>query len=384
MVLQNIAERIGHTEISRRDLCKILAAQITVMFLGGVACNPNESSANTTPIIEPPTRTPSETLPKSIELRISVDSSQLERVDFLDIPHTPDTHTSFIQDPQDPTKHEVYFSGGIRGYRAVWQITETGDITEITQPEIISAPDTSIESEYGQLGYSAVSSVLAPTQAIRLGFLHQEFHTSAGYFPFHAQIALTISRDSGQNWTAPLPIVTDTYPEETPDRVTGVGQPSAILIGEYVYLYHTEWLHDKHSIQIKRALVDRVANPDAWESLPSAASLAPSEHNGVPDFYKALPGIQYLPTQKKYLLSYESSAGFFVVISEDGESWGEPQLIFQQKPHNLRERGDVWYSYPTLLPTPGDEMSGLLICSQGVWMEEPHKMVKMPYTVQTA
>ncbi len=360
--------------ISRRNALKLLFGSALAGLLG-TGCGFDRKISIPTPEV---TRTPP-------NLEIIVDVSQLEEVPIPELTHYPDTHTSVIPNPSNPNQAEVYFSAGTRGYRAEWDISKEGAIEQITDPVVITSPNYEQTSGYGRLRYSAISSVVAPTPNIRIGFVHQEFHGDNGSFPFHAQIAITISSDSGQTWSETQPIITAPFPDEEPTAVSGVGQPSAIIIGPYVYVYHTEWAASMHSIQIKRALIDQVDQPDAWESFESQLELEPGVVDGVHEAYKSLAGIQYVPDQDCYLLSFESSNGFYSCTSVYGITWTQPkQMLSFPTSHDQRKEGDVWYSYPTLVPTSEDGTSGILLCSQGTWMDEPHKMVKMPYTVQTA
>lgn len=360
-----------HETIGRRPVLQGIIVVTSLAFLG-VRCRPK-------PQVAPP-----EQLTKPPDLDIQVNHALMEAVPIPELEHVPDTHTSVLIDPTDPSRAEVYFSAGIRGYRADWQIDPDGSITQLSSPLLISEPQTEARTSYGHLGYSAVSSVVAPTPDHRIGFLHQEYHHGGGYFPFHAQIALTVSKDRGATWTEAQPVITADFPAPDFPGVSGVGQPCAILIDDYIYLYHTNWAPEKHSIHIKRAPIGQADLPHAWESIVAQPQLEPSTTDEKPDVYKALPGVQYLASQSCYLLSFETSQGFAYSTSIDGMSWSKPKLMFSfPNSHDQRQTGDVWYSYPTLVPTSADGLSGILLCSHGLWNQEPHKMVKMPYTISS-
>ncbi|KPJ70692.1 hypothetical protein AMJ51_01230 [Microgenomates bacterium DG_75] len=255
--------------------------------------------------------------------------------------------------------------------------------------------------EFEGYNYAAITSVIQTDNQNPYhlyAFTHNEqWQSPNNGSNFTASVGLLESDDGGRHWRVlGVPLKGDDYlpPGE---KVTGAGQPCAIIKEGYVYLYYIDWAagikaHHPDQIYLARAKITENGSLGHFEHLTDrgfAKELVPGELKSVitsPDrTYAALPGVSFNKYLNRYLCTFETSTGFWAVTSADGISWEDPRLFarFPQNQGEERKKGVTWYSYPTFVSFDESNSeitnrNGFLIHSKGKWREESHKIVVAP------
>lgn len=311
-------------------------------------------------------------LGESWQSREQISSSEAWKLsEFKDIlcsyPHTPDTAVSVVTDSEGSV---LFTSSGDSSIRVTGNLDKSW-----LKAETVLEP-TREQTEKGEAGYAGISSVVVLPDGSWLGFIHAEYHdpedtnldgSTAGH-AFAAQVEVCVSQDRGLTWSKPQVLTAGSTGDEvawqTENRfASGAGQPSAVLVGDTVQLYFTDWNgYRTDEIYKATAPAAKAADPASWQvNTETAALRRPTEA----DSYAALPCVIYAETLGVYLATYETAVGFYLVESEDGENWGEPERIFDRKQH-------PGYSYPSVL-----ELDGVLylVCAADVGAGKQHKPV---------
>jgi hypothetical protein len=215
-------------------------------------------------------------------------------------------------------------------------------------------------------------------------------HVSDNYT---GSIGLAQSYDRGSTWTDIRQAIKASDAMKPGFKVTGVGQPSAILVDEnghkYIQVYYLYLpLNGRYLIHASRAPVagNTVGEFEHFTSdgfkkdveiFPDNVKpiiLPPEEQK---DSYTALPSISRHAGD--YVGIFETQNGFCMTKSKNGISWNKPEIILKfpqgQYPHKM---GDRWYSNPTFWSLNFDTSqeignSGLLLYSTGIW-DKPHQL----------
>lgn len=348
------------TKLTRRDALKRIGAGVGLAALIGSGLRQIFLS-NREETEEQPQQLKFTSAEKSLESLIS-------------IPHAPDTKMSFI--PLGSDTFEVYFSGGQASYRTMWRWDSNSHaFTSLEDTTEVMTPDKSLhEPEKGIEGYRGVSSVLSVDDTTRIAFVHRELHqTTAKPFPFHAQISIVLSQDNGKSWGELSTILTEEFLE---GKVSGVGQPSVLLVGNTVYCYYTRWGTPQDSIYLAKCPLVDISQPHSWQKSEKAV-IAPTTEQ----VYSALPCVSFHEGRQEFIATYETNEGFYVSKSSDGTIWSAGELIIKN-PSKLTERkaGDTWYSYPTHF-FPHNNQEGILFYSSGVSHQRPHHPVMRTFTL---
>lgn len=310
--------------------------------------------------------------------------------------HIPDGHISFIKAEE---QLDLWVSAGVSAY-----LLRGPNLEQLAPhqrasnnlPVPVLAPDNSgFDSDYAAFG--AVLPGQDPNQ--RIGYYHAEQCDRHNYT---ASIGLAFSSDGGISWSVSGQVVTGQSLADLCSKITGAGQPSALYVGDYIYLYYVDWSTGDTippADQIYLARAPRQA-PGAFQkytgngfetpgtgagrAVPVISPPQPLETTG----FAALPSISFNKYLGQCMAVFETNVGFYYTISTDGIHWQPAQLLFPfPQPHSQREQGDVWYSYPTLL-SPGEpshlttSQTGYLYYSKGLWDDEPHQMMRRSYTIQ--
>ncbi len=274
-------------------------------------------------------------------------------------------------------------------------------VDDFSQQEKVLSPDYTSSAE-GSQQYAGLTTVFEYDGKF-FGLYHQEHWASASnHFPFTAAIGLAESEDNGHSWTKRGPVLQGPdhpFPGSDGNRPFGVGQPSGIIIGEHLYVYHTGWYKDaSDSIYLSRVPLGQMENPVAWErynhesgfvvNQPDQATPLISPHLiGEEAHYCALPNVSFNTFLEKYLMIFETDTGFYLTTSEDGETWApaEVAMAFPQ-PKSEVQTGEDWYSYPTFLSETNSQMEttdrGWLVFSKGQLNRAPHRAYQRELQLQ--
>lgn len=218
------------------------------------------------------------------------------------------------------------------------------------------------------------------------------------YQNFTSSIGLLESYDGGKTWKDFGPIIKGDDYISPGLKVSGAGEPDAIINNGYVYVYFVDWaasvkVSHPDQIYLARSKIYPDGGLGAFEFYtPSGfvtddSNLQPviKAQSGIGE-YASLPSISYNQYLGEFLAVYEGENGFYQATSSDGINW-KNQKLFDSfiKPLSTRETGDVWFSYPTLLSDKNEPSDGLtsdtgnLYYGKGIWPNVAHQLTVMPY-----
>lgn len=328
------------------------------------------------------TRKPTETsVSPTKELQFEIGSA--EKVNLSGLQWYPDGHVSFIKMPNNELR--FWIAGLQSGY-----MTTGESINALTKAEKVIGPS---RTEDFDRNYAAPGSVIpGKNENELLMFYHGEYHPKQPTsFPFKAGVGLAISQDGGKTWERKGQVIKGNNDKIEKDKPSGAGQPSAIIIDNYIFLYYIDWNSEyPDAIHLARAPINTDGMPGSWEKYSkgsfkdkeaddlSSPVVFPPEGQG----YAALPGVSWNKYLNKFLMVFEARDGFYVTTSSDGINWSSSISLLKVKTANDNPKsGEIWNSYPTFisLKTPSDRETNkemLLIHSQGKWGQGPHSMVK--------
>lgn len=329
---------------------------------------------------------------KPIKSQVNEVGINLGREEYLEMPGLnfyPDGHLSFIRNQDE---YQFWIPAETHGYYA------TGNSFDDLKlhPNPVLGPS---EAEY-ENGYASFGSVhQGNTPQEKVGFYHAEKHAST-YANFTASICSATSTNNGIDWNRQGQIIQGYNAEEPGKRVSGAGQPCAIEKDGYYYLYFVDWNGQQaDSIHLARSPISSKGQPGTWEKYtengfqnvgPQGKSIAIIQPPGNPNdtVYAALPSISYNQHLKKYTGVFETSNGFWLSLSDDAIDWTSAQQVCSfPQPQISRNKGDIWYSYPSMLSPKTDnhtitEKQGYLYYSSGVWQEKPHRMYRRSFNIE--
>jgi hypothetical protein len=294
----------------------------------------------------------------------------------------PDGQMSFVK---VGGQLELYLVAGTQSYRLV------GPDFEHLRPEPATAGSVAsilpLGSEAYYRDYAGLMAVLhLPDTAAneRLGFFHGEEHCPTATQPpppgynrsFRATIGLARSSDAGATWTVLGPAImnADAGLDCTPNQdahATGAGQPAALIVNGFVYVYYTNWrAPESDSVHLARAPLGSATDPGAYQKYNAIPGEAPSwiaassgpgkpviSRPDVASSFAAGPSVSWNTHLGKYLAVITTDLGFSQVTSPDGISWSDFRSIYAfGKPYHLVGDGDPWDYYASLLD-PGAESS---------------------------
>jgi hypothetical protein len=357
-----------------------------------------------TPIpVETPTATEHETKDGSVVLGTEESNLSLQP---LGISWTPDGHIPYISLSNGqkrfftvgPNKTFIIATPGLSLQEAVEQ-----NLLE-SQRNVREVLGRAQNPEYNYSGITGVFQLNAENENHLTAVLHQEeWATETNGSGFRASVGVFESFDAGLTWTNGRTIMRGQDIAEPGERVSGAGQPGAIQVGEYLYIYHIDWSAQKviqHPDQIYLARA-KVVNGTLDNNIEYYTGNGFSSYNlemqpviPVPSnidnaVYSALPSVSWNNYLGKYLVVFETNVGFAQATSVDGLNWSESELILEfPQPQSERETTDVWLSYPTLVSDdnePNDHATGKtgrLYYSKGHWNATSHNMVSVPFEIK--
>ncbi|MDO8657926.1 MAG: twin-arginine translocation signal domain-containing protein [Candidatus Levybacteria bacterium] len=388
---------VSDNRLSRRSFLKVLAVTGTAVLATG--CVPKKDSAYhmQTPL-------------KDNE---DVENNYLILHDEEDVPLSqfevqwvPDGHIPFVTFSQD--KVTYFISGNAATFAFLKDkngnlISRDRDKNGHTIPCYGKDP-----SEVYRNGYGTITSILQLDEVNPdhiFGITHNEqWKASNIYENYTGSIGLVESKDQGKTWESHGQIIKATDALLPGEKVTGVGQPCAIIKEEngekYVYVYYL-YLPSKEGapylIHLSRAQITNAKIGEfehyTKDGFKKGINITPDTIMPViqppknMESYTALPSISYNAGRKRFEAVFETQFGFCASTSTDGIHWLEPELIFKfpngQYPHF---NGQKWYSNPTFWsPDENSDQktnnNGYLIYSKGIW-PNPHSMKRRRFELK--
>jgi len=279
----------------------------------------------------------------------------------------PDGHITFSR---TPSWVDVWFAGGSILVQGGVTLHLRGKSFETLAPDPSSGgnavpvflPGSSgFDKDYA--GPGAVVSAANGTDLLMI--YHAEAHCATEGSEPTFGIGLARSSDAGLTWTRQGQIISSSYqpPACTASRLTGAGNPVAVMTKErdYYYMYFVEWFPDRpDEIRMARSPVSADAAPGSWTkyyrgefSQPGLGGLSdpviqrpsPEDATGWTGF----PSVSYNAFLERYLAVFVTGTTFHYTASEDGIHWeparslGWGNLIAPGYP------AGTWFFYPSLL-----------------------------------
>ena len=338
------------------------------------------------------------------DITLSEDTEDLSLLAY-GIKWTPDSHLTYISFPNGTRRY--FISGNQRTY-----YMDTSTSTTLAEAIKSKIP---VKESFGpdinvlhRNGYSTIGSVLQTDKSNPnhvIGFAQNEQQRinpdgTLDYNNFTTSISLLESFDGGKTWQDFGPVIRGDDYLEPGTKISGAGHPSAIIMGDYIYIYYANWASQTkvfHADQIYLARAKILPNGSVSNfEFYKESGFSEGEYNLKPVIpadaiengkYSALPSISYNTALRKYLAFYETDKGFAVAFSQNGINWTRNKLIFYfTKPISQRQDGDLWNSYPSLLSdkTEGSDqitsIEGNLYYSTGIWPNTAHQLTKKSFS----
>ena len=338
------------------------------------------------------------------DITLSEDTEDLSLLAY-GIKWTPDNHLTYISFPNGTRRY--FISGNQRTYYLDASSSQTLAEAIKNNPQLKESfgPDINV---LHRNGYSTISSVLQTDKSNPnhvIGFAQNEQQRinpdgTLDYNNFTTSISLLESFDGGKTWQDFGPVIRGDDYLEPGTKISGAGHPSAIIMGDYIYIYYANWASQTkvfHADQIYLARAKILPNGSVSNfEFYKESGFSEGEYNLKPVIpadaiengkYSALPSISYNTALRKYLAFYETDRGFAVAFSQNGINWTRNKLIFYfTKPISQRTEGDLWNSYPSLLSdkTEGSDqitsIEGNLYYSTGIWPNTAHQLTKKSFS----
>lgn len=317
----------------------------------------------------------------------------------------PDGHISYVTFPDGLRRY--FISGNQRAYAIDSKANVTLEDTIKNNPTIkpVFGPDSNVSYRNN---YATIAEVLQtdtnnPYHLFALTQYEEQAVNPDGtfnYSNFTASIGLLESLDGGLTWKDFGPVIRgDDY--LTPGtKITGAGEPSAIIKDGYIYVYYVDWSAQTrafHPDQIYLARTKILGSSLSAFEFYTTSGFSVTEANLQPVItppfgnagYVSLPSVSYNKFIAQYLVVYETNLGFVSQISTDGINWKNAKTILTfPQAQSERKTGDVWYSYPTLLSDasePSDQTTqktGNLYFSSGIWPNTAHQPAKKAFVLE--
>src|SRR3989344_5603838 len=211
------------------------------------------------------------------EITLSPQTQDLS-LESYGIKWTPDGHITYISFQNGTRRY--FISGNQKTY---YMDTDTSTtLAEAIKAKIPAkesfGPDVNVAHRNG---YSTIGSVLQTDKKNPLhvvGFSQNEQQKvnpdgTLTYTNFTASIGLLESFDGGKTWTDFGPVIRGDDYLEPGTKISGVGHPSALIVGGYVYVYYVDW-----------ASQTRIFHPD--QIYLARAKILPNGNVANFEFYK--------------------------------------------------------------------------------------------------
>ncbi len=357
------------------------------------------------------TPTPTPGLPTLVLLG---DQRQLLTAGEFGMTDTPDEHLSLLQ---QSGAYRVWVAGEIDGQHGSTALLSTSDGVTFAPAVESGGNATPVFGPPGRPSGSTFDSYYAaPGTVLQIGgsyvmIFHGEDHTWNGQtYPttFYATVGLATSSD-GIHWTTVGPIITsrDRKPPSVPAGSQGAAVPSAIIGGNYVYAFYTDYANpdavdgnQPGLIQVARAPLAQVTNPSAWAKYYNGSFGPPAASYGNSTSIVALPssssaperqaGISYNAFLHAYLLTFVCNEGWYYTTSADLLHWAPATEFFAAPfPNSNLQPGQEFDWYPTLF-SPGQAsnqttgQTGYVYYAKGLWQTTSHELYAQSFSFAAA
>lgn len=219
------------------------------------------------------------------------------------------------------------------------------------------------------------------------------------YSTFTASIGLLESKDGGNTWKDYGPVIRGDDYIDPGTKISGAGEPCAIIVNGYVYVYFVDWaagnkISHPDAIYLARTKIFPDGGLGAFKYYTTSGfNTSPSNLVPVismPNFanadYASLPSISYNKYLDQYFAVFETNVGFVQATSIDGINWTNEKLFYSfAQPQSDRQTGDTWVSYPTLLSDQSEtsdgstQGSGTLYFAKGIWPNTAHQLTAISF-----
>jgi hypothetical protein len=257
------------------------------------------------------------------------------------------------------------------GSKTLKDSIKKGNLTKDDFKEVYS-PDKNIDYRKHYVGITSVLQLDSKNKDHLTGIVHCEQRVDRNASAtFTATIGLVESFDAGSTWADKGPLIVGSDVKEPGgDKVSGAGQPTAILNPKdgFVYILYIDWASGKnikHADQIYLARAKgndngslgelQYFNEDGFSSFKAdkLKSVIPVPE-GSNLIYTALPSVSFNTELNQYICTGEADNGFWLSKSRNLIDWSKPEIIYDfekrgGKPHSILKVGEKWDSYPTAL-----------------------------------
>lgn len=337
-----------------------------------------------------------------------------ERVDLslekFAISSTPDGHITYTTFDDNSRLTLITGENSTYGFRSQGSKNLfTGEKNEVIQPYNVIGPDATKPYRNGYCGISSLIQIDDRNPKHIFALTHNEAHVSKGDGKnFTATVGLLESYDQGKNWNDLGVVISGQDALAPGKKVSGAGQPSAIVRYEggkpYIHVYHVDWsaqekIFPPDQIYLARLPFDngKVGTAEFLTTNGFKTEIKAGEkfpvitppQNILDSSYAAIPSISFNKKLNMLLCVFETNVGFAITKSKDGVLWETPELIARfPQPNSRVKKGDSWYSYPTLVSTEQatDQITsntGTLFCARRKWGEsEGHQLSYLPFELK--
>lgn len=336
-----------------------------------------------------------------------VDKNETKNLSLLSygIQWAPDGHISYATFPNGTRRY--FISGNQRAYVIESKDGMSFEDTIKSNPVInpVFGPDANVSyrNNYATIGQVLQTDTNNPYHLFALAQYEQQAVNPDGtfnYSNFTASIGLLESLDGGLTWKDFGPVIKGDDYLSPGTKITGAGEPTAIIRDGYVYVYYVDWSAQTkafHDDQIYLARTKILGDGLGAFEFYTINGFLQVEANLKPIIttpfgnakYASLPSVSYNKFLSQYIIIYETNLGFVSELSTDGINWKNAKTIFSfPQAQSERKTGDVWYSYPTLLSEATEnsdqttQKTGNLYFSTGVWPNTAHQPAKKAFELQ--
>lgn len=278
---------------------------------------------------------------------------------------TPDGHITYFTMPDG--KKRYFISAEV----STWMIETPGqkslkeyilahELDQSAFREVLTPTgefDDPNDYKNGYVGLTSVVQIEKDTNPMHLvATAHCEQRAGEdGDGTFTATVALFESLDGGQSWQDRGPIIRGRNPMQPGERVSGAGQPAAIVKDGYLQILYIEWATGADQIYGARLKIDNGQLGPVENITDENGELKPIIT--IPDggIYSALPSVSFNQSMGKFLAIIETAEGFVYTTSTDLVNWDQANYILRYSEHNSAPRwehlsgGQKFITYPTFL-----------------------------------
>lgn len=317
----------------------------------------------------------------------------------------PDGHISYVTFPSGVRRY--FISANQRAYAIESKENMTFEDTIKSNPVIkpVFGPDANVsyKNNYATIAQVLQTDTNNPNHLFALTQYEQQAINHDGtfnYSNFTASIGLVESLDGGFTWKDFGPIIKGDDYFFPGTKITGAGEPSAVIKEGYVYIYYVDWSAQTkafHPDQIYLARTKILGDGLSAFEFYTTNGFSLEEVNLQPIItapfsnsgYVSLPSVSFNKYLNQYIIIYETNLGFISQISSDGITWKNAKTILNfSQSQSERKAGSIWYSYPTLLSetTEGNDQTtqrvGNLYFATGVWPNTAHQPAKKAFELE--